>query len=43
MGTRQKLLKLNLKQKILKDNYKSEVLPPPPIGKSTGHGQYVIK
>eukprot|EP00347_Sterkiella_histriomuscorum_P023160 403335721 len=38
MGTRQKLAKINIKQKILKDEYRPDILPSPPVGKSTGHG-----
>ncbi|CDW73968.1 UNKNOWN [Stylonychia lemnae] len=38
MGTRSRLNKLKMKQKLLKDEYRPEILPPPPVGKSTGHG-----
>jgi hypothetical protein len=24
--------------KLLRDDYRPEILPPPPVGKSTGHG-----
>lgn len=38
MGTREKLSQLRIKQSLYKDDYRPEILPPPPIGKSIGHG-----
>jgi len=31
-------MKLNMKQRLLKDDYRPDILPPPPVGKSVGHG-----
>lgn len=38
IGQRQKMTRLLIKQKMGKDNLKCDILPPPPLGKSTGHG-----
>lgn len=38
LGTRSKLTKLGVKQRLYKDEYRPEILPPPPLGKSIGHG-----
>ncbi len=37
-GSRQKAARLIIKKQMGKDELKSEVLPPPPMGKSIGHG-----
>ena len=37
-GIRAKASRLILKQRLGKDELKTDILPPPPMGKSFGHG-----
>ena len=37
-GIRAKAQRLIIKQKFGRDELKSDILPPPPLGKSIGHG-----
>ena len=37
-GSRAKATRLIIKQKMGKDDLKKDILPPPPVGKSVGHG-----